>query len=161
MERTQHQESMFLLNAESNTVNAKETPLPNPKSTPSKNNAAGTIQAKREMYLRYQKRRKNHRSSDAQVNRSLRRIKSNILTSFNLFGKNDLHGLTSSLSQRQHQRARKVTRMWTSNLHRLQHRAQARVKFSETHLQKKSNLITKQQTQHRKTLQISKISTVF
>ena len=62
MERTQ--ESMFLLNAESDT---KETPLQNPSSTPSKNNAAGTIQAKREMYLRYQKRRKNHRSSDAQV----------------------------------------------------------------------------------------------
>lgn len=61
MERTQ--ESMFLLNAESDT---KETPLQNPSSTPSKNNAAGTIQAKREMYLRYQKRRKNHRSSDAQ-----------------------------------------------------------------------------------------------
>jgi hypothetical protein len=66
MERTQ--ESMFLLNAESDS---KEAPLQNPSSTPSKNNAAGTIQAKREMYLRYQKRRKNHRSSDAQVKKQI------------------------------------------------------------------------------------------
>ncbi|CBY11364.1 unnamed protein product [Oikopleura dioica] len=58
------QETMFLLNTESDILNTKEITLPS--STPSKNNTAGSIQAKREMYLRYQKRRKNHRSSDAQ-----------------------------------------------------------------------------------------------
>jgi len=63
------QETMFLLNTESDILNTKETTLPS--STPSKNNTAGSIQAKREMYLRYQKRRKNHRSSDAQVKNKL------------------------------------------------------------------------------------------
>jgi hypothetical protein len=51
--------------------------------------------------------------------------------------------------------------MSTSNLHRLQHRAQARVKSCETHLQKKSSRTMIRAALGRRTSQISKISTVF